>query len=170
MAEVMEENAALHEKLELSRAPALNAVISLLANNARKEAREDAPDLSPMIEIEVAFCATEMMIGRGRRLDRETADPVENEKTLKGYPKGVFCKQRLKIHASELPAFQAHVETLDRNGVENVLRDLRKHEELLKENRINELAGRYYIPSLFSSFRRVEERGMKPLLYVKELN
>lgn len=159
---------AENEALRAGNGAGLGPLMKVLGKTALREARQDAPDPTPEIKVEVAFAPTAYVIGRGRLLDKQDASPVPADDSH-GFPPGLFGRVSLTIHESELPAFEAQCEDAPADAIERVYRELRFHEGLWEEGRINELEGRHYLPAFTAAFRREMKRDMKPLLYVKRI-
>ena len=74
------QNAELRTQLETKPAAQTDQVmaqiLATLGKSARKEAREDVPDPTPLVEIEVAFAPQGFIVGRGRHLKAIEAEPL----------------------------------------------------------------------------------------------
>lgn len=145
---------------------ALSQLLKLLGGKALKDARIDAPDTSPKVTIEVTWTGRGLVVGRGRALLCENAEKVEGE-ALRGLPLLHAYRDTFEVHESELPAFEALLEPATVAEIESAKRELEHHEDLIKNNRRNELNGRFYRPSFATSFRRMNHRDLKPILSIQ---
>lgn len=144
-------------------------LLRVLARQGLKDAREDLPDPTPEIQIEVAFAPTSLVVGRGRFLDKMEAVPLDEEES-RGFPPGLFKRATLVIHESELPAFKALCEGATEEEIARVHREADYHADLWKSDRVNDLEGRTYLPAFSAAYRRELKREMNPILYVKTLS